>query len=454
MGGTNRELAGPCTFENVKVVGTRLYCNGQRTIFTKDCEIQLSEALYGGGYRHDVDSTYVVLAASGSINQYATSGTHNVVGGSYQGSVKGSTYLEISGDIQFKGGNHITPGCVRGDGTSSDHKNSPDVSVGGNATLIYDNDNADTSPAIEGSYGCEMKGNVTLDVRAGRANEICGQYEFADKSIIRGDLHIIAGAEKYENTDRTLRLNGNWPITGAGYRFAASPFEKGTYQIDGNVVIDTYENVWGWDKYGTIGGDVPEIYGAIKSKVGGNITINAHGSHMENITGAWLSTVGDGTEGNGNIRIYAEDVELKYSYYETEYDEGDIYGLDDSTASGTVTICVDGGDVGLLLITTDETANAGSSIRITGQPKIRTGVLGTTAQTLNKGFPTAELSGCQADIPFIQAFTQTKLTERSKITVDEMELDYDLQVEKDSTLTTKDNQIHLWGDAVLDGTWE
>ena len=114
-----------------------------------------------------------------------------------------------------------------------------------------------------------MKGNVTLDVRAGRANEICGQYEFADKSIIRGDLHIIAGAEKYENTDRTLRLNGNWPITGAGYRFAASPFEKGTYQIDGNVVIDTYENVWGWDKYGTIGGDIPEIYAQSKARSAG-----------------------------------------------------------------------------------------------------------------------------------------------------------------------------------------
>lgn len=67
--------------------------------------------------------------------------------------------------------------------------------VGGNATLIYDNPNSKTSPGIEGSYGCEMKGNVTLDIRSGRANEICGTQEMVDKSIIRGDLHIIAGAE-------------------------------------------------------------------------------------------------------------------------------------------------------------------------------------------------------------------------------------------------------------------
>ena len=58
--------------------------------------------------------------------------------------------------------------------------------------------NGKSSPAIEGTYGCEMKGNVTLDIRSGRANEICGTQEYSTKSIIRGDLHIIAGAKKYE----------------------------------------------------------------------------------------------------------------------------------------------------------------------------------------------------------------------------------------------------------------
>ena len=153
--------------------------------------------------------------------------------------------MEITGSLQMQGGNHLNPGCVMGDGTSGDGKNSPAVYVGGNATLIYDNPNSKTSPGIEGSYGCEMKGNVTLDIRSGRVNEICGTQEMVDKSIIRGDLHIIAGAEKYENTDRTLRLNGNWPIVGAGNRFATYPGTTGNYTVGGNITINTYENVWG-----------------------------------------------------------------------------------------------------------------------------------------------------------------------------------------------------------------
>ena len=90
-----------------------------------------------------------------------------MIGGSYQGSVKGDTYLEITGDIRMQGGNHVNPGCMTGDGSSGDGKNSPAVYVGGNATLIYDNKNSKASPAIEGTYGCEMKGNVTLDIHAG-----------------------------------------------------------------------------------------------------------------------------------------------------------------------------------------------------------------------------------------------------------------------------------------------
>ena len=129
-------LAGACTFENVKIEGNKLYCSGYKTIFTEECVMALSQTLYGGGCKKDVDSTYVVLNASGFINKGATNGTHNVVGGSYQGSVRGDSYLEITGNIEFHGGNHITPGCVMGDGTSGDGSNSPDVFVGGKATLI------------------------------------------------------------------------------------------------------------------------------------------------------------------------------------------------------------------------------------------------------------------------------------------------------------------------------
>ena len=146
---------------------------------------------------------------------------------------------------------------------------SPDVYVGGNAILIYDNQNGKSSPAIEGTYGCEMKGNVTLDIRSGRANEICGTQEYSTKSIIRGDLHIIAGAKKYENTVSNITLEWKladcwcWVIVSA-----ESPYENGTYEVGGNITIDTFENVWGWDK-GTEppSGDIPEIYGAIDSSV-------------------------------------------------------------------------------------------------------------------------------------------------------------------------------------------
>ena len=239
-------LTGDCTFDNVYVIGSRLFCNGYRTIFTKDGKIYLSETLYGGGYKTTVASTYVVIAASGSINPSSASGLHDVIGGSYQGNVVGNTYLEITGDIKMQSGNHLNPGCMKGDGSSGDGSNVPDVYVGGNATLIYDNKNstATAAPAIEGTYGCEMKGDVTLDVRAGCVACIVGTEEPVDESIIRGNLHIIAGNPAYENTDRILRLGSNWSIIGAGHLNAGAP----KFQIGGNVTIDTYENVWSWEK--------------------------------------------------------------------------------------------------------------------------------------------------------------------------------------------------------------
>ena len=454
---TRGMLNGPCTFENVKVSGYKLYCNGYETIFTEESEIHLDCTLYGGGYKEDVESTYVVLACDGEINPTSDSGTHNVIGGSYQASVEGDTYLEITGNIKMQGGNHLNPGCVMGDGRSGDGKNSPDVYVGGDAMLIYDNKNAKASPAIEGTYGCEMRGDVTLDVRSGRANEICGTEEYSEKSIIRGNLHIIAGSEEYENTDRTLRLNGNWPIVGAGNSFAASPFEKGTYEVDGDVTIDAYENVWGWDKEGTIPDDVPEIYGAICSNVGGDITINAHGSHMENITGAESSTV------QGSVTINATDVELKNSYYETQYDESDIYGLYEysgkgiSTAQGAVTINVNGGDINMIMDTDQEEVPTGSEINITGSPKIRTGVMGTTNYSgAPAEAPTVNLTACTATIPFIQSAATVNVIDHSIVTLSKgLGLARDLNVEENSYLGIHDtDSVLLEGDAAINGIWE
>ena len=447
-------LNGDCTFDNVDVTGTRLFCNGYHTVFTENGQIHLSETLYGGGYKTTVNSTYVVIAASGYINPSSSSGLHDVIGGSYQGSVEGDSYLEITGDIQMQGGNHLNPGCMKGDGSSGDGRDVPDVYVGGNATLIYDNKNSTAAfPAIEGTYGCEMKGDVTLDVRAGCVAGIVGTEEPLEKSIIRGNLHIIAGNPTYENTDRILRLGSNWPIVGAGNSFALYPGIMGNYTVGGNIVIDTYENVWAWDKGTTpTSYDLPEIYGALRGNVGGNITINAHGSHVQNIFAASDSVV------QGSVTVNATDVELKNSEYNTEYDEGYIFGLWErgvpATANGPVTVTVNGGDVGLVMATDQTTVPAGSSINITGKPNIRTGIRGTQASSYSTEFPVANVYACEATIPFIKGMSQVNITNNSAVTAHIMASNAGLMVEEGSTLTTDNGQVWIWGDTVINGTWE
>ncbi len=288
----------------------------------------------------------------------------------------------------------------------------------------------------------------------GGVSGIVGTEEPVDKSIIRGDLHIIAGSPDYENTDRILRLNSNWPIIGAGHSFAAMPGAVGNYAIDGNITIDAYENVWGWDRntepttY-----DLPEIYGALRGKVGGNITINAHGSHVANIYGASDSVVQKG------VTINATDVELRSSLYETEYDEGYIMGLWErgipSTANGPVTINIDGGDVGLVMATDQETVPAGSSINVTGSPKIRTGVVSTSNYDATPENVTVRLTDCKAEIPFIQSSTETFVENSSNVKLNGLWLTGDLTVEEGCILKTDDLEtIKLTGNAVVNGTWE
>ena len=450
-------LNGDCTFDNVDVTGNRLFCNGYHTIFTENGQIHLSETLYGGGYKTTVNSTYVVIAASGYINPSSSSGLHDVIGGSYQGNVVGDTYLEITGNIQMQGGNHLNPGCMKGDGTSGDGRDVPDVYVGGNATLIYDNKNSTAaSPSIEGTYGCEMKGDVTLDVRAGSVAGIVGTEEPVDKSIIRGNLHIIAGNPAYENTDQVLRLGSNWPIVGAGNRFATMPGAVGNYTVGGNITIDTYENVWSWDKGvdpttdHDKWNDIPEIYGAIRGNVGGSITINAHGSHVEDITGASdSSTVG------GDVTINATNVELKNYYYEDpDYDEGDILANYESTVTGKCAINVDGGDVNIIRLTNLEQINEGSQITITGSPKIRTGVLSTTNYSSTPEYVTVTMTACNATIPFIQSATQVYVKNDSKVTLNGLWLAGDLTVDAGSSLKTNEDIVELTGSTVVNGTWE
>ena len=445
-------MNGDCTFDNVDVTGRRIYCNGYRTIFSENGQIHLSETLYGGGYKKTVNSTHVVIAATGYINPTSSSGLHDVIGGSYQGSVEGDTYLEITGNIKMQGGNHVNPGCMKGDGSSGDGRDIPNVYVGGNATLIYDNKSDAASPAIEGTYGCEMKGNVTLDVRSGRVLGIAGTEDPVEESIIRGDLHIIAGSPDYENTDRILMLGYNWSIIGAGNRTASIGATAPKFQIKGNVTIDTYENVWNWEKNSALPDDISEIYGAYGGEVGGDVIINAHGSHVGAIYGASDSAV------HGAITINATDVELKSSSYGTQYDDGYLFGLWEnitpSTADGPVTINIHGGDIALIMATDQETVPAGSSFNISGSPNIRIGLRGTQATKYSTDFPVANIDDCTATIPYIKMMSQVNITKNSNVTAHIMSSNAGLKIEEGSSLTTDKGQVWIWGDTVVDGVWE
>ena len=442
-------LTGDCTFDNVNVTGGSLFCNGYQTIFTKNGQIHLKGTLYGGGYQTTVASTHVEIAASGSITPNPYISLHDVIGGSYQGNVTGDTYLEITGDIQMQDGSHLNPGCM-----------GANVYVGGNATLIYDNKNTDTSPAIEGTYGCEMRGNVTLDVRSGSVSGIVGTGSSSTSSIIHGNLHIIAGYPGYKkDTDPVLRLSGNWLIVGAGPRRATMSGAVGNYTVDGSITIDTYENLWAWDKGTTpTTYDLPEIYGALDGTVGGNITINANGSHLTNIYGAGESTV------QGSVSVNATDVKLATTV-DPDHPEGDVVGLWEDplsgkpcTAGGHVTVTVKDGDVGYVAVTIRTAAPADSSIYVTGNPNILTGICGVQSGKNSADLPVANVSDCKATIPLIKKMSQVNVTDNSKVTVQNMDnndgLLAGLFVEEGSALTTDQEPISIQGNIVINGTWE
>ena len=443
-------LAGDCTFDNVHVKGSTLFCNGHRTVFTTASTFDFSITMYAGANGADVDSTYLVIAGTGSVNVGSASGSHNIVGGCLAGSVHGDTYLEVSGNVAMCGGNKLTPASVLGDGTSSSTATSY-VSVDGNAKLVYDNGGTGT-PAIDGTSGCEIKGDLTIEARAGRCNGISAQRESVDKSVVDGSAHIIAGSPDYENTDRVLRINANWGIFGAGDMM--SNFESGQYQVGGSVTVDAYENVWGWDRGADpTRSDTPEIYGSKHADVKGSVTVNVHGSHVGNIYGA------DDTAVTGALGMTLTDVELRDSNYGGDYDQDGIFGLytevGDSSA-GALSITVNGGDWALLFGTDSATAPANSTITVTGKPNIRLGVSGVQASKLpdHGVMPTVTFDGAEATASFVQECESVNLVNGSDVTLEDHDWVRGVDIEQGSTLTTtSDNHMWVYGDASIDGTW-
>lgn len=443
-------LAGDCTFDNVHVMGSTLFCNGHRTVFTTASTFDFSITMYAGANGADVDSTYLVIAGTGSVNVGSTNGSHNIVGGCLAGSVHGDTYLEVSGNVAMCGGNKLTPASVLGDGTSSSTATSY-VSVDGNAKLVYDNGGTGT-PAIDGTSGCEIKGDLTIEARAGQCDGISAQREYPAMSIVDGSVHVIAGSPDYENTERVLRINSNWGIFGAGEMM--SNFESSQYQVGGSVTVDAYENVWGWNR-GTepTRDDTPEIYGSKHADVKGNVEVNVRGSHVGNIYGA------DDTAVTGALSMTLTNVELKDSYYGGDYDQTGIFGLytevGDSSA-GALSITVNGGDWALLFGTDSATAPANSIITVTGKPNIRLGVSGVQANKLpdHGVMPTVTFDGAEATASFVQECESVNLVNGSDVTLEDHDWVRGVDIEQGSTLTTtSDNHMWVYGDASIDGTW-
>ncbi len=458
--GLGSELVGNVTFDNVKVYGGTLYCSGYRTIFTENSELTLTGTLYGGGNKKTVPSTYVKVNGKAKIN---TSDRENVViGGSYKGSVKGDIYIELAGDITYGtdvGGNYLAA-TNKATAYGGDKYNGDPLYVGGNVTLILDSSNMDTNPQnVIGAYNSHVKGNVTVQAKAGYFNGINGMREDSKQSIVDGDIHIIAGDPAYENTDSICRLNYNWDITGAGEQINNS----GLFKVKGNVIIDTYENLWGWDKNVEPDYDPPGIVGVDSAVVEGNVTINVNGSHIEDITGLDESLV-SGSNLKGNLTINAKNAELK-DKDNTSY----IYPISDGTIDGNATINMDGGQVTEVNCSVGETIG-NTTVNITGEPKFTSDKNGVWGQEVDENSSNDKsvlnIDNANTSIPIVGYFKTVNVKNNSNVALGNDKINafgtvYDLNVNTGSKLITntkkeegKVHKINLYGNVNINqGEW-
>ena len=444
------ELVGDVTLDNVKATAGTLYCSGYKTIFTESCEFTISGTLYGGGKAKTVPSVYVKINGTGKIN---TSDMENVVvGGSYKGSVDGDIYVELAGNISYgnnEGGNYLV-GTNKATAYGGDKPGSEKLYVGGDVTLILDGPAADTKPQnIVGAYNSHVKGNVTVQVKAGYATGIEGMREDPNQSIVDGNIHIIAGDPAYAGTDRIVRIGANWDIIGAGEKINLT---NKLFQVGGNVTVDTYENVRGWDKDGTPESDPPGIVGAESAIVDGNVTINANGSHLEDIIGVDDSAT-TGSIVNGDIVINATNVDLRNSYN----DQSGIIPVY-ATAKKNVTVNLDSG---LLsgIYGYGGTVDGNMEINITGTPEFtddEAGVWGVN-NTDTKEKSVLNFDKAETSIPIVGYFTEMNVTNDSDVTLGNEKKNaftiYDININSNAKLTTN-KQAYSKGALTMDhGTW-
>lgn len=449
--GLGSELVGNVTFDNVKVYGETLYCSGYKTIFTKNSELTLTGTLYGGGYQSTVESTYVKVNGKAKIN---TSDMENVViGGSYKGSVEGDIYIELAGDITYGtnvGGNYLAA-TNKATAYGGDRYDGDPLYVGGDVTLILDSSNMNTQPQnVIGAYNSHVKGNVTVQAKAGYFNGINGMREDSNQAIVDKDIHIIAGDPAYENTDSICRLNYNWDITGAGEQINNS----GLFQVKGNVIIDTYENLWGWDKNGEPDYDPAGIVGVDSAVVEGDVTINVNGSHIEDITGLDESLV-SGSTLKGNLTINAINAELK-DKDNTSY----IYPISDGTIEKNATINMDGGQVTEINCSVGETIG-NTTVNITGEPKFTSEKNGVWGQEVDENSSNDKsvlnIDNAKTKIPIVGYFSEMNVKNNSDATLGNDKKNafsiYDVNINTGAKLTTNKQAYSKGALTMDDGEW-
>ena len=449
--GLGSELVGNVTFDNVKVYGETLYCSGYKTIFTKNSELTLTGTLYGGGYQSTVESTYVKVNGKAKIN---TSDMENVViGGSYKGSVEGDIYIELAGDITYGtnvGGNYLAA-TNKATAYGGDRYDGDPLYVGGDVTLILDSSNMNTQPQnVIGAYNSHVKGNVTVQAKAGYFNGINGMREDSNQAIVDKDIHIIAGDPAYENTDSICRLNYNWDITGAGEQINNS----GLFQVKGNVIIDTYENLWGWDKNGEPDYDPAGIVGVDSAVVEGDVTINVNGSHIEDITGLDESLV-SGSTLKGNLTINAINAELK-DKDNTSY----IYPISDGTIEKNATINMDGGQVTEINCSVGETIG-NTTVNITGEPKFTSEKNGVWGQEVDENSSNDKsvlnIDNAKTKIPIVGYFSEMNVKNNSDVTLGNDKKNafsiYDVNINTGAKLTTNKQAYSKGALTMDDGEW-
>lgn len=269
------------------------------------------------------------------------------------------------------------------------------------------------------------------------------------KGSVDGDIYVeLVGNISYGNNEGGNYLIGTNKATAyGGDRPSGTPLYVG-----GNVTVDTYENVWGWDKDGTPESDPPGIVGAESAIVGGNVTINANGSHLEDIIGVDDSAT-TGSIVNGDIIINATDIDLRNSY---NYQSGIIPVY--ATARKDVTVNLDGGSLSGIY-GYGGTVNGNMEINITGSPVFtddEAGVWGVN-NTDTKERSVLNFDKAQTSIPIVGYFTEMNVTNDSDVTLGNKKKNafniYDININTNAKLTTN-KQAYSKGALTMDhGTW-